>query len=168
MASVFKKKEFDCVGRELFDVLTTLHDLDMWDDLVYEYADKPLELIDIINNRRDEYIQRWEEINRFLIVKLISFAPGTKIKFIRTIRGWPARMGLIDAKHISEDLPRYTPWIYKNMKEIEDSKFISELNENQFSYKIEKVTEENIQRYSLVLGGEGLVTFCEDDFRKEL
>lgn len=175
MPSPFKAKEFDCVGRDIFDALTLLHDLEMWDEYVYDYADKPLELVDMIKNHWDEFIEKYELANRFSIILMEDYGDN-KIQFIKSVRDFSG-LGLAESKRISETLPRYIPWAYDSPEEIKNSKFLLALRNNKCNFTIQKIPRSLVSRCCLYNGerralnnvtGDRFRLFNEEDFRKQL
>lgn len=128
MTSPFKATPgFDCRAKDMFDVLTFIHDLGMWDELVYEYAEDPKGLISHINEKGDDVLKEWEKKNLNWTVRVDSYG-GQKIQLIKVLREF-SNLGLAEAKCIVEACPIICPWVYNSKNKAYNSDFVSVLNE---------------------------------------
>ena len=144
--TAFKNPEDNCVAKDLMDALTIIHDLDLWDNWVYEYAENPLELIRMVNEDRDALQEAWQEARLAYSIKLIS--TDRKIPLIKAVRKW-TRMGLADAKRIIDHLPIVVPWHYETKELAENSEFMGyiKLHDPDLTYEISGIPNEQVVKY---------------------
>lgn len=127
MTSPFKSiSNYDCRAKDLFDALTIIHDLDLWDELTYEFAENPKKLIDHVNENVDEFVKEWEAKNIGWSVRFID--TFKKINAIKHIRKW-SNLGLALSKRIIESCPFIYPWYFNSKEKLLTSQFYKELIE---------------------------------------
>lgn len=147
MGSPFKEKPgFDCRAKDLFDALTILHDLGLWDELTYEFAENPIGLINHVNENVDDFVEEWEKKNMGWTLRLIN--TNKKIQAIKHLRAFTG-FGLPNSKKMIESAPFVYPWYYDTRKDLEASLFYKQLDDiPETVFEVVRLTP-NQRRYAV-------------------
>jgi len=148
MVSPFKSPSgFDCRAKDMLDALTIVHDLGLWDDLTYEFAENPQAIIAHINDNVDDFVLEWEKKNCNFAIRITDIGEK-KIQFIKLLRsytGWAVAF----TKTASESTPFICPWYYDTAHALNNSEFVAQLKADCPNFWMQKVQLSGKQKSGL-------------------